>query len=266
MIINMGAKIKQLRKEKGISQEILAEALGVSFQAVSKWETETTLPDVALVPAIASFFEVSTDDLFDYNRLEADKKVMEICQASWEVRDSHPERAEEILRAGLRQFPGNDIILNNLLYVMNAPERRSEVITLCQTLIETTRDDEVRLDALRILAETYHAQGEKRLCAQTLERLPEIYFTKLEHVAELMEGEESYSAACAQMGISAAQTVAMLLIMRDRLIEKNQPDDAGKYARIARGICELFAREEGENFHSERYRSLLETLETFQNA
>ena len=39
MDINLGGKIRQLRKQKNISQEVLAEAMGVSFQAVSKWET-----------------------------------------------------------------------------------------------------------------------------------------------------------------------------------------------------------------------------------
>ena len=71
MPVNLGDKIRQLRKGKGISQEVLAQYLGVSFQAVSKWETGTTLPDVTLIPAIASFFGVSTDELFDYTRCDA---------------------------------------------------------------------------------------------------------------------------------------------------------------------------------------------------
>ena len=67
MAMKIGEKIKEFRKSKGISQEILAQALGVTFQAVSKWETNTAAPDVALIPAIASYFGVSIDELFDYN-------------------------------------------------------------------------------------------------------------------------------------------------------------------------------------------------------
>ena len=66
-MIKLGEKIKHLRKEKNISQEVLANYLGVSFQAVSKWETGSTMPDVTLIPAIASFFRVSTDELFEFN-------------------------------------------------------------------------------------------------------------------------------------------------------------------------------------------------------
>lgn len=65
-----------MRKAKNISQEVLAQYLGVSFQAVSKWENGDALPDVMLISAIASFFEVSTDELFDYNLMKQESKVM----------------------------------------------------------------------------------------------------------------------------------------------------------------------------------------------
>lgn len=50
----LGEKIKSLRKQKNISQDVLANYLGVSFQAVSKWENGSTMPDVTMIPAIAS--------------------------------------------------------------------------------------------------------------------------------------------------------------------------------------------------------------------
>lgn len=57
-------QIRTLRKNKGLTQEQLAERLGVSYQAVSKWENELTCPDIALVPLIAEVFRVSIDELF----------------------------------------------------------------------------------------------------------------------------------------------------------------------------------------------------------
>ncbi|MCE5236486.1 MAG: helix-turn-helix transcriptional regulator [Eubacteriales bacterium] len=59
----MGDRIKQLRFDKGVTQAELAKAAGVSVQAVSKWECGGT-PDVGLLPAIASFFNVTIDELF----------------------------------------------------------------------------------------------------------------------------------------------------------------------------------------------------------
>lgn len=55
--------LKQLRKQKGISQETLAEFLGISTQAVSKWECELSYPDIELLPILAKYFEVSIDFL-----------------------------------------------------------------------------------------------------------------------------------------------------------------------------------------------------------
>ena len=64
MNISIGKNIKDLRKNMNIGQEVLANAVGVSVQAVSKWETGQSLPDVGIIPDIAAFFEVSIDSLF----------------------------------------------------------------------------------------------------------------------------------------------------------------------------------------------------------
>lgn len=248
MEIKLGEKIKALRKARGISQEILAQALGCSFQAVSKWETGVTMPDVAIIPAIASFFGVSTDELFDYNRMEAEKRVMDICREAAEFRRSDPAKSEAMLREGLKQFPGNDIILNNLLYTMRSPERSGEVISICKTLAECTREDDVKYDALRILAETYYEIGEKVLVKPTLEQIPEIYFSKLELCAKYLEGEESLEAAMMHKNIALGDLVDMLIIISARYQEKGEPDAAAKYRREAVAIWNAVRREEGEDF------------------
>ena len=63
MNMDIGGTIKKLRTDRKITQEEVAEYLGISFQAVSKWETGTTLPDITLLPKIADFFGVSLDYL-----------------------------------------------------------------------------------------------------------------------------------------------------------------------------------------------------------
>ena len=61
---NIGNKIKQLRKEKGYTQEKLGEILNVSTQSVSKWERKSTYPDISLLPRIATIFGITIDELF----------------------------------------------------------------------------------------------------------------------------------------------------------------------------------------------------------
>jgi transcriptional regulator with XRE-family HTH domain len=59
--MNIADRIQSLRKSKGISQEELADAIGVSRQAVSKWESEQSIPEIDKVIIMSDFFEVTTD-------------------------------------------------------------------------------------------------------------------------------------------------------------------------------------------------------------
>ncbi len=62
----IGTNIRLLRRTKNITQEELASALHISYQAVSKWENNSSQPDIALIPAIANYFGISIDELFGF--------------------------------------------------------------------------------------------------------------------------------------------------------------------------------------------------------
>ena len=62
--MRIGENIRALRKARGLTQEQLAGMLGISFQAVSKWETDTNTPDLSLLPKIAKVLGTSIDQLF----------------------------------------------------------------------------------------------------------------------------------------------------------------------------------------------------------
>lgn len=259
MNIKMGEKIRSLRKGRNISQEILAQYLGVSFQAVSKWENGTAMPDVALIPAIASFFEVSTDELFDFNMMELEKRVDQICAAAAQHRYSDPARSEQMLRNALKQYPGNDIILNNLLYTMRTPERSQEVVELCKAILESTRCDEVKYDVLRILAETCHEMGQQNLVKPTLEQIPELYFTKLELAAKLLEGEDAMKAASAQACISRDDLMDMLSRMSQIFRQEGNIVQADQYADLTRKVHALFTdMPDGIGYHNDRHKAWLD--------
>ena len=262
MEIKLGEKIKALRKQKNISQEVLAQVLGVTFQAVSKWETGAAMPDVAMIPAIAGFFEVSTDELFDFNLLEQEERVMDIVGRAAHIRRERPAEAEAILRQGLKQFPGNEILLNNLLYTMRAPQRNEEVVTLCKAILEVTRMDECKYDVLRILAETYHAMGYQALVKPTLDQIPEIYFTRLGLMADLLTGEEALKAAVDQAVISRFDLIRMTARASRLFREKGEMEQAEDYAYLARAICALFeSREDCLGFSRHERERLAEDVQ-----
>ena len=66
MQLDLGNNIRQLRRRDKRTQEQLAEALGVTSQAVSRWESGGSYPDMNLIPSLANFFGVSIDELFGY--------------------------------------------------------------------------------------------------------------------------------------------------------------------------------------------------------
>lgn len=66
--MTLGEKIKDLRKKANITQEELAEKIGVSRQAVTKWESDIGLPDIENLKAIATLFNISIDELLDYKK------------------------------------------------------------------------------------------------------------------------------------------------------------------------------------------------------
>lgn len=210
MELKIGNKIKSLRKKQRITQEQLAEKIGVSFQAVSKWENDIALPDITLIPVLASFFGVSTDEILSYDSMQKNNEIERIVSEAAEYRESEPEKGRVILEEGLKKYPGNDILLNNLLYVINYSKNSDETIALASELIDKTDLGEVKYDALRFLAYAYNAKGDTNSAVKALEQIPELYFTKLSEMAFVLNGKMKYNAAEKQMWISFETLIQMM--------------------------------------------------------
>ena len=71
----LGENIALHRRTAGLTQELLADRLGVTAQAVSKWERQVSCPDIALLPAMADLFGVSIDELFLTDDPSADNRM-----------------------------------------------------------------------------------------------------------------------------------------------------------------------------------------------
>ena len=86
---NIGQIIKQLRKERGLTQEELAEQLNVTAQAVSKWENGTGLPDISQVVPLSNVFGVPTDVLFGTQNVNRDEEVERIISEAEDMQRRH---------------------------------------------------------------------------------------------------------------------------------------------------------------------------------
>lgn len=108
--MELGSNIKQLRKQRGLRQEQLAEAMGVSTASVSKWETNQSYPELTLLAELADFFEVSVDTLIGHT-LNGDRLEALIEQMKKAADDHEEENAAALCGKILRNYPNNDRVI-----------------------------------------------------------------------------------------------------------------------------------------------------------
>lgn len=101
--MELGKKIKQLRLNKGVTQETLANTLGVTYQAVSRWENETTMPDISLLPQISVFFGVSIDELFEFTEESQYERIQNMLNEKASLTDTEFETAKYFLENQLNR-------------------------------------------------------------------------------------------------------------------------------------------------------------------
>ena len=76
MKLAIGENIRNFRKKNDLTQEALADRLGVSYQSISRWENGTTYPDLELIPAIAEVLSVTVDELLGMPQIEKEKRAV----------------------------------------------------------------------------------------------------------------------------------------------------------------------------------------------
>lgn len=121
--MNIADRIQSLRKSKGISQEQLADVVGVSRQAVSKWESEQTIPDLDKIILMSEYFEVTTDYILkgiEPAALENDHKTIGDVLDQKILTEANGKRTKKILRYLLYVFLGvlGVDLLSLIIYVI----------------------------------------------------------------------------------------------------------------------------------------------------
>lgn len=206
MKLNLGAKIRSLRHRDGRTQEDLASALGVTSQAVSRWEAGGSYPDMEIIPAIANYFGISIDELFGYEN-DRDRKVDAIIEKidsfNYKSRgdDLWVDECLSILRAGIAEFPQNEKLLLKLADVLSeggwrrhkewlyydeegfiqhnydvhkSNEYWSESIKICEYLAANSSDNETVTKAIHILILLYRNIGENKKAIYYASKVPEL--------------------------------------------------------------------------------------------
>ena len=123
--MEIGNKINQLRKLSGMSQEQLAEKLNVSRQTISKWESDSTSPDLESIVKISRIFHVSLDDLLKEGEAGAANKTDEQITL------------EDLMKINLHNRKMTLLLISGLIFIMVSILNFAYVIALQSTTLST---------------------------------------------------------------------------------------------------------------------------------
>ena len=202
MQVQLGQKIRSLRLRDNRTQAETADALGVSPQAVSRWEMGTTYPDLELLPAIAAYFGTSIDELFGF-RSDRETKIAEILRQV--NQNTNVDERLALLRTAVLDFPGDDRILYQLAATLSEAGWQhlhehidyneegylvhdigkhrenaywNESVKLFERLITDARDSEILHDSIYNLTLLYCNLGQYEKALALAERMPPLRYSR----------------------------------------------------------------------------------------
>lgn len=118
--MSIGSTIKKLRRERNMTQEQLAEYLGITANAVSQWECDRTAPDISQLPMLAYVLDVSIDEILGVNTYKQDETVKKIIDEQKEFYAAgNFLKSSVILKKGLALYPKSYEIMVTLAHVLS---------------------------------------------------------------------------------------------------------------------------------------------------
>lgn len=197
----IGENIRRLRRECGMTQERLAELMGVSSQAVSKWESQTTYPDITALIPLSEIFRVSVDELMGHSvgarAARCAEVKAELRRIQYDDRQSD-EAYLEAARQAAAEFPADEEIQHELAWAIKCrvyfsdglePKTKEnlaqEAEKILLRLIDTVTDEELRCRAVYTLVDLYaNGLSDSKRAQSAADRLP-----KMEWCREIVKAD-----------------------------------------------------------------------------
>ena len=203
--LKLGENLKKFRLQRELTQEQLADVLSVSAQAVSRWENGTTYPDITLLPTIASYFEITLDELMGMESWRSEEQLKELL-GQLEENGSKGLIYENILllRDAVKTYPTNYELqfrlVNQLAFCeykdgrgLSEEEKISfnrEAAEIGNRILSHCTDGAIINQTTQQLCYIYSSLGEKEKAIEYAKKLPNIGCTDTVVLGDLYEGEQ----------------------------------------------------------------------------
>ncbi len=203
--IKIGKKIRLLRKNNDVTQDKLAAYLGVTPQAVSRWESEICYPDIETLPQIADFFGVGMDELLCYDSVQKESKVKSYLKDAEALYEN--EKLIEclaVLREAYAEIPSSfeiQLELAKILSVISAeikPNKNDlmEAISLCNHILDYCTDDTLRDETKKTMCDIYsHQLDNTKMALDIAEKLHSMSYSKELVKATVLTGGVAFDQA-----------------------------------------------------------------------
>lgn len=216
MELMIGEKLKKLRRSRDLTQEEVAVHLGISFQAISKWERGDGYPDITMLPTLANYFHVSVDELIGMDEILSAQKLDEI-NRTWQSnrREGRHQDNVTLMRNALKTYPNNALLciqLSASLERLDGTENEKreylkESIMLQEQILRYCDDSEIRGAALCNISDSYYRYGDYDKALEYANKLPNLFKTRETALVRILkDDEEKHNVA-----LSAIEPLAWLL-------------------------------------------------------
>ncbi|MBQ4089858.1 MAG: helix-turn-helix domain-containing protein [Clostridia bacterium] len=263
MDLLIGSNIRRLRREKDLTQEELAEHLGISFQAISRWERSEGYPDITMLPVLAAYFDTTVDELMGINETKRQRRYHEINCAWREEHDTartfettDPECAADghrrnivRMRTALNEFPLDPLMMQQLssslhrlsIVVDDGLEYLRQAVEVEEKIIRYCEDCEVRGATLQNLCYSYEKLGEHDKAVEQAKKLTNMYKARENTLVFFVNGDERRNVA---RGALTPLMWALSVHMKALAEEENAPEYLDKLDEIIDIVLEIEDNEE----------------------
>jgi transcriptional regulator with XRE-family HTH domain len=181
--IKIGEVIFKMRKERGITQEQLSFFVGVSTAAVSKWESGVSYPDITFLPVLASFFNISIDELLNYKTELSKEEVMSLykkCELLFS--GDEVDKALELSRQYVDKYPNSYFLKMRIAFLFQVysfkkgseegiEEMLKKSVSLLEDIANNCNDQKLVEEALFCLGAEYSSLGEQDKAIEVLGKI-----------------------------------------------------------------------------------------------